>query len=143
MILTICTPLMLRASGYIQQAGEMIFCDATSTLDRLNTSMFTSTPASGAPLGVMITSDEQQSTIKRGLEMFVTIQPENAFYGKGTGQGPDFVMIDNSSSKRGAFWPGITSLMCTFHFLQCRWTWLLDRKNCIHYNDCISLYTKS
>jgi len=40
MILTICMPLMLRASETIQQAGEMVFCDSTSTLDRLNTSMF-------------------------------------------------------------------------------------------------------
>ena len=140
---------MLRASEHIQQAGKMIFCDSTSTLDRLNTSMFiisTSTPASGVPLGVMITSDEQQSTIKGGLEMFVVIQQENAFSGKGAGQGPDFVMVDDSSSERGAFqefWPGITTLMCTFHFLQHRWTWLLDGKNRIHHNDCISLMQKN
>ena len=70
MILTICTPLMMRASATIQQAGEMVFCDSTSTLDRLNTSMFilsTSTSASGIPLGVMVISDEQQSTIKKGI----------------------------------------------------------------------------
>ena len=62
MILTICTPLMIRASATIQQTGEMVFCDSISTLDRLNTFMFiisTSTPASGIPLGVMVTSDEQ------------------------------------------------------------------------------------
>ena len=29
MILAICTPLMARANANIQQAGEMIFCDAT------------------------------------------------------------------------------------------------------------------
>ena len=63
-ILAICTPLMSRANENIQQAGEIVFCDSTSTLDRLNTSMFilsTSTPTSGIPLGVIITSDEQQT----------------------------------------------------------------------------------
>jgi len=148
MILTICTPLMMRASATIQQAGEMIFCDSTSTLDRLNTSMFilsTSTPASGVPLGVMVTSDEQQSTIKRGLEMLAELQPEKAFNGKGASQGPDFVMIDDSSTERGAFkefWPDTTMLMCTFHFLQCRWTWLLDGKNRILHDDRIILIQK-
>lgn len=78
---------MSRANESIQQAEEIVFRDSTSTLDRLNTSMFimsTSTPTSGIPLGVIITSDEQQTTIKSGLEMLAEILPEKAFYGKGT-----------------------------------------------------------
>jgi len=59
--------------------------------------------------------------------MLAELQPEKAFNGKGASQGPEFVMIDDSSNERGAFkefWPDTTMLMCTFHFLQCRWTWL-------------------
>lgn len=57
MVLSICTPLMARAHCNAQQAKEMIFCVATSSLDRLNTSVFilsTATPTSGIPLGVII-----------------------------------------------------------------------------------------
>ena len=49
-VITVCTPLMSREHEHIQQAGEMIFCDSTSMLDRFNTSLFiisTSHPAGG------------------------------------------------------------------------------------------------
>ena len=85
----------------------------------------TSIPASGIPLSVMMTSDEQQSIIKRGLKVLAELQPAKAFNGKGASQGPNFVMIDDSSTEREAFnefWPGATTFMCTFHFLQHRWT---------------------
>ena len=41
-------------------------------------------------------------------------------------------MIDDSTSERLAIekaWPSATILLCTFHFLQRRWTWLHDGKN--------------
>ena len=148
MILAVCTPLMSRTNEGIQQAEEMIFCDSTSTLDRLNTSMFilsTSTPTSGIPLGVIITSDEQQATIKSGLKMLAEILPGKVFNGKGANQGPSVVMIDDSSSEKGAFresWPNITILMCTFHFLQRRWTWLHDANYRIHNSDRVCLIQK-
>ena len=104
--MAICMTLMSRANESIQQAGEKGNCDSTSTLDRLNTSLFivsTNTSDSGIPLGVLITSDEQQSTITSGLKMLAETLPDNAFYGKGTKQGPVVVMIDDSSTERGAF----------------------------------------
>ena len=36
----------------------------------------TSTPSSSIPMGVIITSDEQQVTIKSGLKMLADILPE-------------------------------------------------------------------
>ncbi len=148
MVLAICTPLMARAHQNIPQAGEMIFCDATSTLDRLNTSLFiisTSTPTSGIPLGVIVTSDEQESTVRRGLELLGDVMPEGAFHGKGVRGGPSIVMTDDSKTERGAiqsFWPDALLLLCTFHFLQCRWTWLLDSKNSIAKDDRATLIGK-
>jgi hypothetical protein len=73
MIIAICTPLMARVHKHIQQAGEMVFCDSTSTLDRFNTSLFilsTSHPSGGMPLGVLITSDEQEELL---LKVFVCL----------------------------------------------------------------------
>ena len=60
----------------------MVFCDATSSLDRFNTSTFiisTSTPTSGIPLGVIIASDEQESTVHRGLlQLLGEVLPKEA-----------------------------------------------------------------
>ena len=124
LILAICTPLMHRAHQYLRQAGEMVFCDATSSLDRFNTSTFiisTSTPTSGIPLGVIIASDEQESTVHRGLELLREVLPKEAFNGKGVEHGPSIVVTDDSSMERAAihsFWPDAILLLCTFHFLQ-------------------------
>ena len=63
---------MSRVHQDIQQAGEMVFIDSTSTLDRFNTSLFilsTAHAAGGLPLAVMITSDEQEETVTQGLTM--------------------------------------------------------------------------
>ena len=76
--------------------------------------------------------------------MLAEILSGKAFHGKGANQGPLVVMIVDSSEK-GAFWefwPNITILMCTFHFLQCRWTWLHDANNQIHNSDRVCLIQK-
>ena len=87
---------MARAHGNVQQAKEMIFCDATSSLDRLNTSVFilsTATPTSGIPLGVIVTSDEQEATLQQGLLLLKEIMPSDALYSRGVCKGPQIIMI--------------------------------------------------
>lgn len=39
LILAICTLLMSRAHKYVCQAGELVFCDSSSSMDRFNTSI--------------------------------------------------------------------------------------------------------
>ena len=44
---------------------------------------------------------------------------------EGSEQGPSVIMTDDSSPERDALskaWPSATLLLCTFHFLQRRWT---------------------
>lgn len=141
MVIAICSPLMCRVHQNVQQAGEMAFCDATSSLDRFNTSMFivsTSSAIGGLPIGVIITSDEEQDTISRGLQLLKTVLPVNSFYGKGSSEGPSIVMTDDSSAERNALhmaWPKSRLLLCAFHFLQRNWTWLHNGTNQIHNDD--------
>lgn len=148
MVMAICTPLMARAHENILQAEEMVFIDATSSLDRYNSSVFivsTSTPTSGIPLGVIISSDETESTIHRGLELMAEVLPDNAFHGRGVAKGPCVVMTDDSHTEREAihkYWPTAILLLCTFHFLQRRWTWLHDGKNHILKTDQSTLIGK-
>ena len=132
LILALLTPLMAHAHQEIQQASEIVFCDSTASLDRFNTSIFilsTASTASGIPLAIILTSDERENTIQRAFEMVKEILPPWAFFGNGPNTGPEVFMIDDSSSERTAInkaWPSAVVLLCTFHFLQRRWTWLQD-----------------
>ena len=122
MVLAICTPIMRRTHQYVQQSRDIVFVDATSSFDRQNTSIFllsTVTPGGAVPLGVIVTSDEQEETITEGLRSLASILPENAFFGEGPQIGPSLVMIDDSSAERNALsatWKSATTLLCTFHF---------------------------
>lgn len=135
---------MARAHEYICQAGELIFCDSSSSMDRFNTSVFilsTHSVSSGIPLGVILTSDESEETLLNGLQLLQSILPKNSFFGKGS-VGQDVVMIDDSASERSAIsscWPQARILLCTFHFLQSQWTWLYEGKNKIHKDDRVVL----
>ena len=103
MILAICTPIMKRAHQYIQQSRDIVFIDATSSFNRQNTSIFllsTVTPGGAVPLGVIVTSDEQEETITEGLRSLASILPDNAFFGEGPQIGPSLVMIDDCSAER-------------------------------------------
>ena len=138
LILALCSPLMNRAHQFVQQSSDIVFCDATSSLERYNTSLFllsTTTPAGAVPLGAILTSDEKETTITKGMQMLKSILSENAFFGEGSELGLSVIMTDDSNPERDALskaWPSATLLLCTFHFLQRRWTWLWDAKNGIH-----------
>ena len=61
---------MRSAHQHVQQSRDVMFIDATSSLDWQNTSIFilsTVTPGGAIPLGVIVTSDEQKETITEGL----------------------------------------------------------------------------
>ena len=133
LIITACTPLMSRVHKNVKQAREMIFCDSTSCLEKYNCSLFifsTSSPCGGLPLGVAITSDEKESTIKKALQLLLKVLPGGSFYG--SKNGPKVVMTDDSNTEREAIsqtWPNAHLLLCVFHFLQSHWTWLYEGKN--------------
>ena len=141
MVLAIITPLMSQVHQFIQQAGEMVFCDSSSTLDGFNTSLFvlpTSHACGGLPLGAFITSDEQEETIVQGLQLIQNVLPEEAFYKCGIKKGPSIIMTDDSSAERNALhhvWPNARLLLCAFHFLQSKWTWIHNGVNRIANKD--------
>ena len=85
-VLSICTPLMARIHIKVMQSAELVFCDSTASLDRFNTSLFilsAAHPAEGLPLGVVLSSDEREVTITRGIGMLMEVLPSHSFYGKG------------------------------------------------------------
>ena len=126
LILAICTPIMVRAHKYVRQASEMVFTDATSSLDRFSCPTFilsTGSAAGAIPLGVFVVSDESTSTITAGLNLLKSIMPPDAFFGKGRDTGPELFLTDEQASQREALrqvWPNVRLLLCLFHYLQ-RW----------------------
>ena len=114
-------------------------------MDRFNTSLFmlsTTHACSGIPLAVVMVSDESEPTVIQAIKMVKKVLPSDAFYGNGASTGPQIIMIDDNTVEQAALskcWPCAKILLCTFHFLQRRWTWLLEGRNKILQQDRISL----
>jgi len=138
LILAICTPLMSRLHQHIYQSKELVFVDASSSFEDFNNPLFvmsTSSAAGGLPLGIVITSAESADVIHKGMTKLNDLFPKQAFYGN---DHPMNIMIDDSSAERDGLhqtWPSSNIFLCTFHFLQSMWRWLLCSKNGIHKDD--------
>ena len=141
LIIAIVTPLMNRVHKEVQQSGEMVFVDATSNTEEHNLKVFlmcTNNVSGALPLGILITSDEQERTLKQGFEMLRSCLPEYAFNGRGREQGPQVILTDNCKEERNArksVWPTSVLLLCIFHMLQQLWRWLHESKNSISQAD--------
>ena len=143
-----CTPLMARAHMSLRQAGELVYCDATASLDQYNSPTFiirTCTSAGGIPLGVVITSGESEETLVEAFTYLRTVLPPKAFYGRGD-RGPELFLTDDNAAERAALkvvWPKSTLMLCIFHYLQAWWSWLWDKKQNIAKADRQLVYTLS
>jgi hypothetical protein len=87
------------------------------------------------PLGIFITSDEKERTLKDALDLFKSSLPDGAFYGT---KAPNVFMTDNCHELRVALkeaFPSSTSVVCIFHVLQQVWRWLHEKKNGINLVD--------
>ena len=105
LIIAIVTPLMNRVHKEVQQSGELVFVDATSNTEEHNLKVFvmcTHSVSGALPLGIFITSDEQESTLKQGFEMLRSRLPQNAFNGRGPEQGTQVILTDNCKEERNA-----------------------------------------
>ena len=140
LVLAVCTPLMTRAHEMLRQAGELIFCDSTASLDRHNCPTFimsTSSSGGGIPLGVVITSGESEDVLAEAFSHLRSVMPDGAFYGRGD-TGPQIFITDDAEAERNALrttWPEATQLLCIFHYLQSWWRWLWDNVHGISMED--------
>ena len=140
LILAVVTPLMARVHT-LPQAGEMVFLDASASIDRHNNPvyfLFTHHPSGALPLCVWVTSDNSQQTVTSCLEKARDLFPDSAFGGRGVNEGPKICLTDDDSSQRAALrttWKSTKLLLCVFHFLQATWRWLWDSKNKIELCD--------
>ena len=72
LIISVVTPLMKRVHKEVSQSGELVFVDATSNTDEHNLKVFllcTHNVSGALPCGLVITSDEKESTMKQAFKM--------------------------------------------------------------------------
>ena len=123
---------MSRVHQHIQQAGELVFIDSSSSFDDYNNPMFvisTSSAAGRLPLGVVVTSGESSSIINSAMTHLKSLFPKCSFYGKGS---PNNIITDDSQAERSGLrrtWPNASMYLCVFHFLQTMWRWLINSSN--------------
>ena len=83
LIIAIVTPLMRRIHKYVRQSGELVFVDSTSNTEEHNLKVFllcTANVAGALPCGLLITSDEKESTLKQGMYKQQHIPPNSLYY---------------------------------------------------------------
>ncbi|XP_035660668.1 uncharacterized protein LOC118405331 [Branchiostoma floridae] len=71
LIIALVTPLMKRVRREVPQSAELVFVDATSNTEEHNLKVFmlcTYHVAGALPLGIVITSDEKESTLCEGFQ---------------------------------------------------------------------------
>lgn len=101
LVLAVCTSLMARAHRLVKQAGELVYCDVTSSLDRFNSPTFiirTCTAAGGIPLEVAITSEESEPVVAEAISSIKSVLPSDALYGRGE-RGPQMCITDDSAAE--------------------------------------------
>ncbi|CAG8795130.1 25664_t:CDS:2, partial [Gigaspora margarita] len=104
-ILCIVTNLMVRVYEKIKQSGEICYVDASASFEPLNISItlfYTSCIAGALPLGLIITSDELEITLEKGMMMLKSLLSQCAFFGRGPNLGPITFLTDNSNSEHNA-----------------------------------------
>ena len=76
------------------------------------------------PLGT-VTSREDEVTVKAGFDLYKSLLPARAFFGRGE-KGPKIAMTDDSQVEQNVLsapWPEMVLLLCIFHLLHALWRW--------------------
>ena len=136
--LAVCTPLMRRVHENLKSSGEIMFVDASGTIDRHGSRVFiflAPSLAGGLPLGILILFSESEDEITKGLEVLKSILPEKAFFGR---SGPGVIMTDDSDAERNSLKSAFITavlILCKFHILQALWRYLLNSQNGVLQTD--------
>ena len=143
-VIAICTPLMQRIST-LSTAGEVVFLDSTSGVDRFGFKVFpliVNTKAGGCPIGVLITICETIPVISEAFTLFLTFVNEQSFGGRRK-KGPKCFITDDCDAEiavlRDTF-PEAILLLCIFHFLKAVYQWLRKSENRVVQKDQLILY---
>lgn len=134
LVVALCTPLMSRVHKLIKSSAEMMFMDSSGSMDFLNCRVFlmlTHSVAGGLPLGILVTTSESERVVTCGLELWKSILPPDAFYGRGPSVGPKIALTDDAAAEQNALrfsFKNIILLLCLFHVLNAFWRFVWNRE---------------
>ena len=89
---------MGRVHSVVPQSGQIMFVDATGSLDRCNhqlLKLMTESPVGGLPLGFIILSEQTEKALSEGLDEIKKLLPNEAFAGRSVETGPEIIMTDD------------------------------------------------
>lgn len=124
LIITIFDNFNRRVLDSFKQNACPIFVDSTASLEEFNLPFFCfsiATPFGGLPIGFSIVSDETEATLTEAFKPFVNRFPQSPVF-----------MTDDCVSLRKSLrsnWPDSSLLLCSWHYTQALWTYILDGKN--------------
>ena len=99
-VVCVVDEFMQRVHTAVPQSGQIMFVDATGSLDRCNhqlLKLMTESPVGGVPLGFIILSEQTENALSEGLEDIKKLFPDGAFAGRGVEEGPEVIMTDDDS----------------------------------------------
>lgn len=133
-VVAICTPFMKRVHTCIAESGDVLLINSFWSCDDKNLKIFVLLCHSverGLPLGVIITSEETQSTISAGLWLLKTLIPSRNFFGCHGGPWT-IALSEDCTPLRHALqeaYPEASFLLCAFHLMQEVRQWLRDNSS--------------
>ena len=120
-VIAVCTPLIKRVHTTWQFSRELVFVDSSGNMDRQDCRVFiflTDSPCGALPLGVVITSNESESTITAAFTLLKSLLT-GAFFN--TADGLEIFLTDDCAALRAALhtvWQSARMLRFLFHLLQ-------------------------
>ena len=96
------------------------------------------TPIGALPLGTLILTRADETTIREALNLYKSLLTEKSFFGRGPDLGPILAITDDDAAERNGLsysWPEATLLLCHFHLLQAVWAWLWKAEHRIEKDD--------
>ena len=96
-------PKMELSFAVLPQAGDILFVDATSNLDRQQFfRLLTCSPVGGLPLGYLVVSSEIESVLTLAFNLYKSLLPSYAFNNRGPEKGPQVILTDDADSEINA-----------------------------------------
>ncbi|KAK8398892.1 hypothetical protein O3P69_004174 [Scylla paramamosain] len=136
-VVVLATEFMLRIHKEFREAGEVVFVDTTSHVNQIKTAvtpLLCASPAGAMPLGVILSSSQDELSYTKGFGLLKDVLGDVAFFGKNY---PDCFMTDNCKTEKKALcnvWPHAKQYICIFHLLQQVWKWLCT-SGCVKKED--------
>ncbi|KAJ8896585.1 hypothetical protein PR048_001929 [Dryococelus australis] len=138
-IAAICTPLMKRVYG-LESSEEIMFVDSSNNMGKNNRRtvlIFLCPSVAGAlPLGIIVTSSNNECIITEGIALLMEISGFKNF-------SPKIIMTGDCAAEQNSVqraFPLSNLLLCRFCVLQSVWHYLFDRTNKVEESDRQHLY---